>query len=170
MGTLTLPTGTFNVLRKNHHEVDIDSISEYGSSGWTTPTAQTTAYHQYQWFTNNAGYILAEMNVSPTTGAYTNLIWDTTAIPTGINELSFNSKISTFPNPCSNQITFMLTSNNTQAKNIIVYDIAGRQLDKVEMKNNNTVLNTSTYASGMYVYTIADNNGNIIDHGKFMVK
>jgi hypothetical protein len=170
-GTMTLPTGTFNVLRKSHHEVDVDSVSEHSSGGsWGAPSATTTTSHVYQWFTNGAGYILAEMNVNPSTGAFMNLVWDTTAAPTGINEVSFNSHISTFPNPCTSQINFILTDNNTQAKNVTVYDVTGRELAKIEMKNNNTILNTTTYSSGMYLYNITDNNGNVIDHGKFMVK
>ncbi len=169
-GTITLPTGIFNVLRKNHHEVDVDSVSEHSSGGsWGAPTITTTPYHQYQWFTNGAGYILAEMNVNPSTGAYENLIWDTTAMPLGINELSYNSKVITYPNPCSSQITFQVTSN-TQAQFIGVYDITGRLVDNIEMKNNMSVLNTNAYSSGMYLYTINDKNGNIIDRGKFMVK
>jgi len=43
-GTMILPTGTFNVLRKNHHEVDVDSVSEHNTGGaWTAPTVTTTA-------------------------------------------------------------------------------------------------------------------------------
>jgi hypothetical protein len=109
------------------------------------------------------------MNVNPSTGAYENLIWDTTAVPLGINELSYNSNVITYPNPCSSQITFQVTSN-TQAQLINVYDITGRLVNNIEMKNNMSVLNTSTYSSGMYLYTIHDKNGNIVNRGKFMVK
>ena len=171
-GTMKMPNGTiYNVLRQNHHEVDVDTIQLRSSiSGtWSIPSGgiTTTTTHEYNWYTNGVGYILAQMNVNPTTGAVQNVIWDTNA-PTGINEVSHFSKVNVFPNPCTSQITFLATSNDVQYA--YIYDLTGRQLDKVEMKNAMSVVNTNSYSSGMYLFTIADKDGNAIDQGKFIVK
>jgi hypothetical protein len=50
-----------------------------------------------------------------------------------------------------------------------VYDIAGRQIGQTEMKNGMAILNTSSFASGIYFYHVTDKSGNILDNGKFSV-
>jgi hypothetical protein len=167
-GTMTTPTGTYQVLRQNHHEVDVDSITGRSTAGkWSSIKTTITKYHQYNWYANNIGYILVQMNMDTTSNTVKNVIWDSTA-PASINELSISGRVSVYPNPCTSQITFQAPGNDVQFIN--VYDIAGRKLDQVEMKNGMNTLNTSSYASGMYLYTLADRNGNILDRGKFMVK
>ena len=167
-GTMTTPTGTYQVLRQNHHEVDIDSAKARSSSGtWTTLQSSSTTYHQYNWYANGIGYILVQMNMNPATNTVKNVVWDSTA-PSGINEVSHFNKVNVFPNPCSSQINFMSTSNDVQYA--CIYDITGRQLATVEMKNGMIILNTSSYSSGMYIYKMVCKDGNMIDCGKFTVK
>ncbi|HXP52378.1 MAG TPA: T9SS type A sorting domain-containing protein [Bacteroidia bacterium] len=171
-GTMTTPTGTYNVLRQNHHEVDIDSLKVRSTSGkWSVaPVAGAvtkTTVHQYNWYSNSIGYILVQMNMDSTSSTVKNVIWDTTA-PAGINELSYNGKVSVFPNPCANQITFQTFNNGLQYINI--YDVAGRKVEQDVMKNGTNNVNTTSYAPGMYLYTMTDKNGNVVDRGKFMVK
>ncbi len=170
-GMMTTPTGTYQVLRQNHHEVDIDSITMHTTGGsWGPPPTGSgvtnTVYHQYNWYTQGIGYILVQMNMN-TNGTVKNIVWDSTA-PAGINELSYNGKVTVFPNPCTSQITFTTVGNIAQYIN--VYDVAGRKLEQVEMKSGLVNVNTSSYASGMYLYTLNDKDGNIVDRGKFMVK
>jgi len=171
-GTMTTPTGTYQVLRQNHHEVDIDSLKVRSTSGkWSVPAVPgavtKTTKHQYNWYANGVGYILVQMNMDSNTTNVQNVIWDTNA-PASVNELSYNGKVSVFPNPCTSQITFSTVSNVAQYIN--VYDVTGRKVEQVEMKSGMTNVNTSEFASGMYLYTLTDMNGNPLDRGKFMVK
>jgi hypothetical protein len=167
-GTMKTPTGTYSVLRQNHHEVDIDSVTARSTSGtWSVIQISKTKYHQYNWYSNNIGYILVQMNMDTTSSTVKNVIWDSTA-PASINELSISGRVSAYPNPCTSQITFQAPGNDVQY--IRVYDIAGRELEQVVMKNGMSSLNTSSYAGGMYLYTLVDRNGNVLDRGKFMVK
>ena len=167
-GTMTTPTGTYQVLRQNHHEVDVDSITGRSTAGkWSSIKTTITKYHQYNWYANGISYILLQMNMDTTSNTVKNVIWDSTA-PASINELSISGRVSAYPNPCTSQITFQAPGNDVQFIN--VYDVAGRKLEQVEMKNGMNTLNTSSYAGGMYLYTLTDRNGNILDRGKFMVK
>jgi hypothetical protein len=171
-GSMTTPTGTYQVLRQNHHEVDIDSLKVRSTSGkWSVPAVPgavtRTVKHQYNWYANSVGYILVQMNMDSNTTNVQNVIWDTNA-PASVNEVSYNGKVSTYPNPCTSQITFTTTVNTLQYIN--VYDVTGRKVEQVEMKNGTTNVNTSVFAPGMYLYTLTDMNGSPLDRGKFMVK
>lgn len=171
-GSMTTPTGTYKVLRQNHHAVQIDSLKVRSSSGkWSVApisgAVTKTTTHEYNWYANSIGYILVQMNMDSTSNTVKSIVWDTTA-PAGINELSITGKVSAYPVPCTSQITFTTTGNATGYIN--VYDIAGRKIEQVEMKNDMVNVNTGSYATGMYLYTMTDQNGNILDNGKFMVK
>ncbi|HTB07237.1 MAG TPA: T9SS type A sorting domain-containing protein [Bacteroidia bacterium] len=171
-GTMTTPTGTYPVLRQNHHEVDVERAYGRASSGTLTVLdSSTTAYHQYNWYTTGANYILAQMNVNPSNGAYQNVKWD--AAPpadAGIQNISqYAGGIITYPNPCTSQITFQSVAAH-DAQFVSIFDVTGRQLEKVSMANGMVVLNTSTYSSGIYFYNIIDKSGNIVDKGKFSVR
>jgi len=171
-GTMTTPTGTYPVLRQNHHEVDIDSANGRSSAGkWSNLQASNTAYHQYNWYTTGANFILVQMNVDPVTGAYLNTKWDNSVPATaGIQELSQSSDgILAYPNPCTSQITFQATSKN-DAQYISVFDITGRQVEKLSIASGMISLNTSSYAGGMYLYNVLDKSGNIVGRGKFSVQ
>ncbi|MGP8216113.1 MAG: T9SS type A sorting domain-containing protein [Bacteroidia bacterium] len=168
-GTLTTPKGTFPVLRQSHWYTTKDSLSIEDILGsWSSESVTVTKSHEYDWYTNGAGYILAQMVMDTTSTKVEYMQWDTTAMPTGINELSNLSKVTAFPNPCSSQITFMAPAAEGQF--IHVYDVTGRELSQVEMKNGMNILNTASFADGMYLYTLEDKNGNIIDRGKFIVR
>lgn len=169
-GTMTTPTGTYQVIRENHWDITIDSAKGRSSGGsWSTLEATKVTTHEYNWYANGIGYILVQMVMDSTSSTVHYVIWDTTApAPAGINEISASGKVSVYPNPCTNQVNFVTIGHNTSYINI--FDVTGRKVEAVEMKNNMVNVNTASYASGMYLYNMTDENGNILDHGKFMVK
>ncbi len=169
-GTMKMPNGhTYNVLRQKHHEVDYDSVYLKIANTWTYYERIISNKNQYDWYTNGVGYILAEEDMSPTFDTIVDVVWDTNApAPTSINEISVANNVNVYPNPANNQINFV--TGIKQDAYISIYDLTGRELDKVAVKNGMSALNTNTYNNGIYLYSLTDNSGNLLDRGKFIVQ
>ncbi len=170
-GTMKMPNGkTYNVLRQKHHEVDIDSVYlDNVISGWAYYERIITNKNQYDWYTNGVGYILAEEDMSTTFDTIVDVIWDTTApFPTAIPQISIKNNVNVYPNPANNQINFV--TGVKEDAYILIYDLTGRELEKVAVKNGMSTLNTNAYNNGVYLYSLTDNSGNLIDRGKFIIQ
>ena len=76
----------------------------------------------------------------------------------GINEISNNILINTFPNPFKNYLT--ITVNNDLPTNIIVYDSYVRQVLKSTFTQT-TKLHTESLANGIYTYYLSNIKGQI---------
>lgn len=167
-GTMTTPAGTYNVLRKKHYEVDIDSIFLHYPSppAWNFVQAQTTEIRQYIWYTNGIHYPVAIMSMDTTNTKVKKVMWYSG--PLAVNELHNSAQTLVYPNPCTTQLT--LHCSTQEAAYLSVFDIAGRSIEEVSMKNATSTLNTSFYAKGIYFYKISDQAGKILDRGKFSVQ
>jgi len=96
-------------------------------------------------------------------------MWDTTAaLPSAINNISIKNNVNIFPDPANNQVNFI--TGVKQDAFIFIYDITGREIEKVAVKNSNAMLNTGSYSNGVYLYSLTDNSGNLLDQGKFVVQ
>ncbi|HTA28215.1 MAG TPA: T9SS type A sorting domain-containing protein [Bacteroidia bacterium] len=171
-GTMKMPNGhTYNVLRQKHYETDIDSVLLFNSitSSWSFFERIITNKNQYDWYANNVGYILAEEDMSVTFDTINDVFWDASApAPTGINEISINNNVNVYPNPANNRINFV--TGIKQDLYLSIYDLTGREMDKIAVKNGISTLNTNAYNNGIYLYSLTDNSGNLVDRGKFIVQ
>lgn len=77
------------------------------------------------------------------------------------------SDIRVFPNPANNQINFDF--DNVKVDNITIYDMTGRIVESVGVNSSMTQVNVSSYESGIYIYQLKDNSGNIIKTDKISV-
>lgn len=169
-GKMTTPYGADSVIRQRHYDYTIDSIFVHSTSLKTWifyPPARTTQNNQYRWYAKGVPYYFALMQLSNKTSTDSVLLWFD-GIDVGINEISHSAFTSVYPNPCKTQITFKCSA--TEAKQVSVFDITGRQISTQEIKNGILNLNTSAYSAGMYFYKISDISGNTLDRGKFMVQ
>lgn len=170
-GTMKMPNGkTYDVLRQRHTEVDYESVYLDELSTWTFYERIVTYKNEYNWYTNGIGYILAEMDMSQHWDTIKDVIYDTASqAPSGISNISLKNQINVYPNPSDNQVNFMMTGIKSDGY-ISIYDLTGRELDRVTIKNGNALLNTKAYLSGLYLYNVTDVSGNQLDRGKFMVQ
>ena len=170
-GTMKMPNGyTYPVLRQRHYEYDIDSVFGNLASSWVYVERVISNKNQYDWYAKSVGYILAEEDMSTTWDTVVDVMWDTTApIPTSIPQISIKNTVNVYPNPANNNITFSTAAGNTEGY-IYIYDITGREVEKIMVKKGICTLNTATYNNGVYLYNLTDNAGNLIDRGKFVVQ
>jgi len=130
----------------------------------TSPAAPTENFY---WYANGKGSPAASLSLNTVGGATTsgNYLYATI---TGIGKVSNNLTTEVYPNPASSSINFVLNSGNANGY-IKIIDLAGREIEATTFSNGRAKLNTSSYASGMYLYLMTDTSGNLLDNGKFTV-
>ena len=163
------PTGTYNVLRQKHYEVDIDSVFlhySYPTSHWVFVQAQSMKMHQYRWYANGIGYMLVQMQMDSTNSYVKSVGWY--AQPAVINEIKYTTTTLVYPNPSTLQVNFLCSDK--KAKAVTVFDITGRKIIYSLLVNGKTVVNTGWLGKGIYLYNVTDAYGNILNRGKFSVQ
>jgi hypothetical protein len=92
-------------------------------------------------------------------------------VPLGVQDYgSLLNSIRTYPNPASGNITLALAENNNQSLSLIeIYDVTGRKADAIAVMNNRALLNTSSFANGLYMYSAYNEKKELIGVGKFNV-
>ncbi|MBL7921985.1 MAG: T9SS type A sorting domain-containing protein [Bacteroidia bacterium] len=78
-----------------------------------------------------------------------------------------NLNISCYPNPFTEYINFSSESN--KGLDIIIYDIYGRHVEKLNTKNGKATLLRGNLDAGFYTYTVYSNN-NVISNGKIIAE
>jgi hypothetical protein len=147
---------------------------------WGTPNS--TAGKGWQQATVNMTYadtltpdtilvILSATSVTHKPKAGSKLYVDdvTTTAPTGINPLSaVENSVTVYPNPASTEINFVVVGENKGAT-ITIFDITGQKVATQLLHNNFATVNTQPLSAGLYIYQVADDNGNLIKAGKFSI-
>lgn len=77
--------------------------------------------------------------------------------------------IKFYPNPASSFINFDFQKNYDKGYSIQVYNFLGKQVSEVKNVSPKTTLNVSEFNRGIYIYQLKDNNGKILESGKFQV-
>lgn len=77
--------------------------------------------------------------------------------------------LKVYPNPASSQINFEVLNNNENTFEIIVYNFLGKRLDDLKNVSGTKQLDLSNYFSGIYIYQVRDQKGNLVESGKFNV-
>jgi hypothetical protein len=162
-GTLTLPGRTFNdVIRLSTSQI----LSASGATvnlvnyDYYSPSASKAPIYSIQTSTINA-------TAQPTsTQTITTVINNWNVV--GVNETQKSDiELSVFPNPASTVINF--STSNFEANKIIAIDITGKIVATEVIEMGKAKINTSTLASGVYIYQVIDKNNQILTTGKFNV-
>ena len=88
-----------------------------------------------------------------------------TAITTPRYKVS--SRVATYPNPAKEYVTFTL--DNAKAKQIEMYNMKGKMVDRTSLKKGNNKVPVANYKNGVYTYRLIGSQGKIIDKGRFTV-
>lgn len=90
------------------------------------------------------------------------------AIATGLNANSFASiNLAVFPNPSSTTVNF--ATENTEAKQVAVYDVTGKLVVKQNLTEGKLTLDVSAYTTGLYMYSVIGNANQTLKTGKITV-
>ena len=169
-GTITTPLGTFDALRMYTVEESTDSIWYKFNGFWTpspSPPDKEITYTYSWWSNDNAiGFQLLEFDyfsASDSVAAVTFL----NATPTqSITDRQTSSLISVYPNPADTYINFDY-DGESDSEIEIFNNIGKLLLRKPIIAKEITRISVEQYPSGIYFYNLIENNGNIIDKGRF---
>lgn len=168
-GQLTTPLGQFNVIRSKETKITHDTIDAYVNLGlfglWQNFTKTADSTTSYVYWANGVGFTLVTATMD-SAGAVANVKW-LKALPAGISETNSSDYELVYPNPAENEINFI--ADASKQKEIKIYDIAGRMIDSYTVSANQTTINTSSFANGIYMYKIIGRDNNISSKGKFSI-
>lgn len=75
--------------------------------------------------------------------------------------------LSVYPNPASEVINFSIDYN--KASSVQIMDITGRLIETVNFNMNNAQVDVRNYNSGVYLYQVLNNEGQVVKTGKVTV-
>ncbi|MCZ2083091.1 MAG: T9SS type A sorting domain-containing protein [Flavobacteriales bacterium] len=75
--------------------------------------------------------------------------------PLATNENSLQNKITVYPNPVKDFLIVDFNSEKLEKSSYQLFDGTGRIINKGELKNLKTEINTSTLSSGLYMLSIS---------------
>lgn len=153
----TTPVSTYNIYRDNN------STGNFILIGNTTGNQFGFTDTQYSSFPNSSYYVEAVMTggvCTPTRSGYAASRSNVKHIGSnGVQQLNNNTAINIYPNPA----TSMLYITGITGKTIIhLYDVVGKLIMETEIENNTTI-NTSQMAEGVYTLSTTSKMGNSIN-------
>lgn len=81
---------------------------------------------------------------------------------TDINELSAQININIFPNPVNTQITIEVSGYKSADTEIRIYNIEGKELEKIYAKDCKLIVDVSDWNSGIYFVKLISDNASIV--------
>jgi hypothetical protein len=83
---------------------------------------------------------------------------------TGVDEMTQPEGVRVFPNPASSEVNFAVDMEG--AATIEIFDVTGRKVDVARMTGHRAIVPVSFYKPGIYHYTVLDETGKALAHGK----
>jgi hypothetical protein len=168
-GSVTTPMGTYNSLRVETLKHNSDTISGYIAMFGMWIDFQTTmdSSKTYDWWANGIGFNLASVTVDWVTENAISATWLPSLPTVGINEYTSAESVNVFPNPAQNVVNFMVDASKAQS--IQVYDITGKMINAYTVSVNNPQIDITSFANGIYSYSVVGKNGVVLNRGKFTV-
>ncbi|MBC7696470.1 MAG: T9SS type A sorting domain-containing protein [Burkholderiales bacterium] len=117
---------------------------------------------------NNTIITTAQASGTPTTNITKAVTVQKNFDIVSVNEIQkANIELSIFPNPASNFINFSTPSN--EATKVTAFDMNGKVVATDVIEMGKAKMNTTNFASGVYMYQVTDKNNQILKTGKFNV-
>ena len=77
--------------------------------------------------------------------------------------------INFYPNPASAAITFEFSKAADNIYSLQIYNFMGKKMYDVKKTPNRITINLEDFFRGIYIFQVRNNNGTIIQSGKFQV-
>lgn len=153
-GTLTLPSGSYTVLRVKSFQSAVSS-----NIGGTITTNVTT----YYWYSELHKYPLLQVDITQTIGtgifnpnanSYRKRAFITTPELLGLNDKSENSNFSFYPNPANGKANLSFFSGKAALINVSLTNVLGQEWSLISEKrpagSYNDIINLDHFTKGVY--------------------
>ncbi len=122
----------------------------FGMSGWYD-------FNAYSFLTQKKEYVYYKKDTTAC-GSYVNVHMPTA----GISHVNADNSVFISPNPASDHIDIIPSRFVNTPVSVSIYDMSGRSVFSAqESLSKNITINTSLWDNGMYIVTLADDNGTI---------
>lgn len=169
-GTITLPSGLSytNTIRVVTSQTIVTSPLPFVGAA----TINMVNYDFYDPSTTYTASLFSIQTSTLSSGAGTSTQTFVTTIKDNNTSIKNNSTeeitVSVFPNPSVSSVNF--ETKHTDAFQVIMFDLTGKQIASEIMVNGKANADVSTLSNGTYLYTITDASKNSIAKGKFTVR
>lgn len=165
-GTMILPTQTFSSVIRVTQNISI-SFTVGGFPGTANRILNewySTADSKYPILAHDQSTISSFAGTSTQVAVY---VQSPYVLGAKENAADVAVKISAFPNPVNDMLH--ITSDAISAKNVLMFDVTGKQIENHSMINGSLNLNTSNYAGGVYFYKVMDADNRHLKTGRITV-
>lgn len=175
-GTLTIPGGTYDVLRQKRTDYTTTGIDVHTILGWVDVAtilgmdifpADTTI--TFNFLSNSAKEPIAVVTVDSTGLAAAQVEYKDNGIIEAINPVT-GETISIFvsPNPVTNDATFELRNMLPGQYILRIFDTNGQRVLVRDLSSDREVVSLQPLSAGMYLYNVVDTKGQVMGTGKLM--
>ncbi|UPT67549.1 MAG: T9SS type A sorting domain-containing protein [Sphingobacteriales bacterium JAD_PAG50586_3] len=188
-GSLTIPLGTYQVVRDRVVQTTIDSIWVYAANaniafgiqqGWQllpgivagfvgldgAVTTETT--YNYRFFGTNAKYYVADISTDAN-GAPSSMRYQADPATLSTKEdIYTNNNVQLFPNPTSGLVNVFVKDLKGEAT-LTIFDATGRTVSSNMLTASQNTISVSGLTAGAYMYRVANEQGAIIKTGKLLI-
>lgn len=128
-GTMTVPMGTYDVLRVHETRDYTDTIwAKLAIFGWQVFSVEEGEEERYLWWSDDpeVGYVLVNLNIAPGTGEVTDSEFMAAPQAVGLGELQVYAGLTVFPNPAEDRL--YVKNNIGSDIDYILTDVTGKIL------------------------------------------
>jgi len=163
-GQLTTPYGTFNdVLRlKVSFEGKDSSVAGFPVN---STTVSDSTWTDYIWVQNENNLFLMSVSLDQNGNVTGGEYYSGSLITSNEKETEELIELTVFPNPANNVINWRLNTNQGIIK---VFDLKGKEADRVLVIDRKPKMDISSFGSGLYLYVFYDVNGKKTATGEFI--
>lgn len=166
-GDVQTPHYNINSLRVKTRTIQIDSTWGYAvipfvGGSWIPYGTNVDTSYTYQWFANNYGSAIAEIEVRSDTITSSSYLINPILLNSNISKLE--NIITVFPNPANDLVYINGTEENCK---IEIYNMLG-SLCSSELIINNSI-NVNELNEGVYIYKLISLDNQIIKTGKLII-
>jgi hypothetical protein len=172
-GTLSIPTGTFQVLRmKEETTLVVDSnFTDTTNTGnhfvFQNSTSNPSTTTSYLFFKNQAPSMV--MSLQTNSGGKIDLSYYSQLAPLGMSDLSSTGTMNVFPNPATDVI--YVTCDGREGSTFRMFDLSGKTVYSYQLSGVQKLeLHTSGFERGMYLLEITDGEKQTVQRRKCVLR
>jgi hypothetical protein len=150
-GTLITPYGTYNAIRVQQIQSNIDTSYTHMSGTWTVSSSTPLKYDtSYTWYANGIGSVATISGKAPYRYSFYKA-----SLTTGIAS-NAGDNISVYPNPVTETL---FIDNVTTGTDLCLFDISGRMFYHTTANDKGYLLDMRPYQQGLYLLQMTDVSG-----------
>ncbi|MCF8230277.1 MAG: T9SS type A sorting domain-containing protein [Bacteroidales bacterium] len=157
-GEMSIPMGTYNVLRVHQTSTITDSVWVKSFLGWNFVYRFENNIDSYSWWSTDAGtgFVIATLSMDES-GNVMNATYMKSEVSQGTNELNIDDAlVKVYPNPAENNLYFEF--DKTFDGRVQILDLTGRIIDSKQTDGLKTSFNLVGQTQGVYFYRVINNN------------